>query len=109
MRAVCALAVAIATTALLAPAAGAVPLVLSDGSALVRADTNDLPNPSAPTPITGMQAGETLYGIDQRPGTGHLYGVSSQGRLYVLDPVSGAATQVGASAAFTPGGTAYGT
>jgi hypothetical protein len=108
MRAVCALAAAIATAALLAPAAGAVPLVLSDGSALVRADTNDLPNPSAPTPITGMQAGETLYGIDQRPGTGQLYGISNQGRMYVLDPVGGAATQVGAGAAFTPTGTNFG-
>src|SRR3954447_10364851 len=104
MRVVCALAAAIATAALLAPAAGAVPLVLTDGSSLVRADTNDLPNPSAPTPVTGMQGGETLIGIDQRPATGQLYGIGSTGRIYVLDPTTGAATAISAAPAFTPDG-----
>jgi hypothetical protein len=93
----------------MAPAAGAVPLVVTDGSALVRVDTNDLPSPSAPTPVTGLRTGETLVGIDQRPATGELYGVGSTGSVYVLDPVSATATQVGAGGAFTPNGTAFGT
>jgi hypothetical protein len=109
MRALGALAAAIATAAVLAPAAGAVPFVVTDGSALVRMDTNSTTTASAPAPVTGMQSGETLVGIDQRPATGELYGVGSTGRVYVLDPISGAATQVGAAPGLPPNGTFYGT
>ena len=42
--------------------------------------------------VTGLQSGENLVGIDMRPVDGMLYGVSSTGRLYTLDPVTGAAT-----------------
>src|SRR4051812_19964796 len=107
MRIVCALAVAIATAAVLAPAAGAVPLVLTDGPSLVRVDTNSTTTTSAPTTVTGMQPLETLVGIDQRPATGQLYGIGSTGRVYVLDPMSGAATALGTVAPFTPDGAAF--
>jgi hypothetical protein len=108
MMPVFAVAAAIAIVGVLAPAADAVPLVVTNGSALIRADTNNLPAPSAPAPVTGMQLGETLVAIDQRPATGQLYGIGSQGRVYVLDPISGAATQLGTTSAFTPDGTAFG-
>ncbi len=49
----------------------------------------------AMTPITGLQMGETVLGIDFRPRTGQLYALGSTSRLYLLDPVTGAATQVG--------------
>jgi len=42
--------------------------------------------------VTGLQSGENLVGIDMRPVDGMLYGVGSTGRLYTLDPVTGAAT-----------------
>ncbi len=52
-----------------------------------------LPQPSgAPVPITGLAGGETILGIDVRPATGGVYGLSSQNRLYRIDPASGAAT-----------------
>jgi Domain of unknown function (DUF4394)/Calx-beta domain len=51
--------------------------------------------------ITGLALGEVATGIDVRPATGELYAVTSASRLYVLNPVSGAATAVG-SAAFSP-------
>jgi hypothetical protein len=51
--------------------------------------------------ITGLGAGEFASGIDVRPSTGELYAVTTADRLYVVNPVSGAATAVG-SAAFTP-------
>jgi hypothetical protein len=47
------------------------------------------------TPITGLQAGETVLGIDLRPATGQLYALGSTSRLYVVNTNSGAATQVG--------------
>ncbi len=45
--------------------------------------------------ITGLQAGETILGIDIRPGgtpAGELYALTSAGRLYVIAATSGAAT-----------------
>jgi hypothetical protein len=54
--------------------------------------------PSAPntltatTAITGLQSGEAVLGIDFRPSDGMLYALASGGRLYTIDPDSGAAT-----------------
>jgi hypothetical protein len=108
VRLISVLVAATAFVALSAPPAGAVPLVVTDGSAIVNVDTNDLSSPSAPIPVTGLQGGGTLLGIDQRPATGQLYGIGSTGRVYVIDTSTGVATQVGSASAFTPGATAYG-
>jgi hypothetical protein len=43
--------------------------------------------------ITGLQASEVVLGIDFRPLDGALYAVGSSGRLYSLDPSTGAATE----------------
>ncbi len=52
--------------------------------------------------ITGLQPGEEVVGIDTRPATGQLYaygqvddGTTRTGRIYTVDPATGAATQVG--------------
>jgi len=58
-------------------------------------------------PVTGMQAGESLVGIDTRPATQTLYGVGSSNRLYTINPLTGAATQVGTAGAFTLSGTQF--
>jgi hypothetical protein len=47
---------------------------------------------TATTPITGLQAGDTVLGIDFRPKDGLLYALASGGRLYTVDPANGAAT-----------------
>ena len=46
-------------------------------------------------PVTGLQQGESLLGIDFRPANGLLYGVGSSNRLYTLNPRTGEASQVG--------------
>lgn len=46
-------------------------------------------------PITGLQSGENIVGIDMRPATGQLFALGSSSRLYTLNISSGAATQVG--------------
>ncbi|MFN0087394.1 MAG: DUF4394 domain-containing protein [Blastocatellia bacterium] len=46
--------------------------------------------------ITGLSAGESIQGIDFRPRTGQLYAVSSQSRVYTIDPATGAAAAIGA-------------
>lgn len=46
-------------------------------------------------PITGLESGERILGIDVRPANGALYALGSSGRLYTIDPATGAAKQVG--------------
>jgi hypothetical protein len=45
--------------------------------------------------LTGLQANETIVGIDVRPATGQLYGLGSTGQLYTLNTATGAASAVG--------------
>src|SRR2546423_991605 len=50
---------------------------------------NSAPNViTSTTPITGLQAGEFIEGIDRRPATGQLYAVSNQSRLYTINLVT---------------------
>src|SRR5690242_19341389 len=46
--------------------------------------------------VTGMQPGEQPVAIDVRPATGQLYALTNQSRVYVVNPVTGIATAVGA-------------
>ncbi|MEK7728031.1 MAG: DUF4394 domain-containing protein [candidate division KSB1 bacterium] len=52
-------------------------------------------------PISGLQNGENILGIDFRPNDGRLFGMSNMNRVYTLDTLSGVAASVGV-AAFTP-------
>lgn len=47
--------------------------------------------------VTGLMAGETLQGIDFRPKTGELYGLSSASRLYTINLGTGKVTPVGSA------------
>jgi hypothetical protein len=51
--------------------------------------------------ISGLQAGETIVGIDFRPATNQLYAVGSSSLIYVVDSLTGAATPVSGTA-FSP-------
>jgi len=44
------------------------------------------------TPISGLGAGETVVGIDTRPKDGALYALTGAGKVYTVDPATGAAT-----------------
>jgi hypothetical protein len=77
----------------------AMPLVLATaGGELVRVDAREPSRVLARTAVRGLPAGETLAGIDYRVARGVLYGLSSGGRLFTLDPASGQATPVGSGA-----------
>ncbi|MFN6964744.1 MAG: DUF4394 domain-containing protein [Pyrinomonadaceae bacterium] len=81
---------------------------VSTANALVRFDTAA---PAAVTTIgtiTGLQPGETIVGIDFRPANGQLYALGSSSRLYTINLVTGAATQVGTAGAFTLSGSEFG-
>ncbi|MBL8805064.1 MAG: DUF4394 domain-containing protein [Planctomycetes bacterium] len=58
------------------------------------------PGSTSSISVTGLQPGETLLGIDARPATGALIGVSSANRLYSINRTSGAAVAIGGG--FTP-------
>ncbi|MBI1918453.1 MAG: DUF4394 domain-containing protein, partial [Planctomycetes bacterium] len=90
------------------PAAATLLAIDSAGTSLLRFSAAAPGTILGTTPITGLVGGETIAGIDFRPATGQLYGLSSQSRLYVINPFTGAATQVGSSGAFTLNGTSFG-
>ncbi|MGF1922975.1 MAG: DUF4394 domain-containing protein [Bacteroidia bacterium] len=58
-------------------------------------------NPASTTPtltaksITGIQAGESILGLDMRPLNGQLFALGSTSRIYAINASSGAATMVG--------------
>jgi len=58
--------------------------------------------------ITGLQPGENVEGIDFRPATGEMFALGSSSRLYILNPSTGVATQIGSAGAFTLSGTSFG-
>lgn len=58
--------------------------------------------------VSGLNAGQSLLGIDFRPADGQLYGVSSDSRIYTINTSSGLASVIGAAGAFTLSGTSFG-
>jgi Domain of unknown function (DUF4394) len=70
-------------------------------------------NPNSPgTPvsksITGLQAGETILGLDIRPLTGQLYALGSSSRLYAINMSNGAASAIGSQFSTLLSGTDFG-
>lgn len=83
-------------------------LGLTSTNQLVRFNSTSPATVSNPIPITGLQAGETLVGIDLRPSDGLVYGIGSASRVYRINANTGAATQIGAAGAFTLNGADFG-
>ncbi|MET0497382.1 MAG: DUF4394 domain-containing protein [Steroidobacteraceae bacterium] len=77
-----------------APAVDSVVFAIANGTSLVTFPRNAPATVSASLPITGLQANETLLGVDFRPANNALYGLGSAGRLYTINPATAAATQV---------------
>jgi hypothetical protein len=83
------------------PGAPAVYALADDGK-LLRFKSATPNTIDASVGITGLNAGETLVGIDFRPKDGMLYGLSSAGRVLTIDTATGAATLKATLAADTP-------
>src|SRR5437762_11361486 len=93
----------------LASAVGPAPAALmyaTSGSDLARFDSGATGVVTS-VPVTGLQTGESLVGIDVRPADQVVYGVGTSNRLYTINPLTGAATQVGAAGAFALSGTSF--
>src|SRR5436309_2479402 len=52
-------------------------VALAEPNQLLRFDSEKASSIIQATPISGLQAGETVLGIDVRPATGQLYGLGS--------------------------------
>jgi hypothetical protein len=70
---------------------------LTTGNALIRFNTAAPALVLGRATLSGLQPGETLVGMDFRPANNALYGVGASGRVYTIDPASGAARAVGAA------------
>ncbi len=76
-----------------ATAAHAVPAIgITGGSTLFDFDTATPGTIGGQRAITGLQAAETLYGVDFRPTTSALYGLGTSGSLYTINRFTGAAS-----------------
>jgi hypothetical protein len=58
--------------------------------------------------VMGLAQGEQLVGIDFRPASGRLYGVSSASQLYVIDHLTGNASRIGGAFSTPLQGTEFG-
>ncbi|UUY02675.1 DUF4394 domain-containing protein [Svornostia abyssi] len=68
---------------------------VAKGTRLVRFDAAK-PAIARQVPIKGLAEGESVVGLDTRPATGALYGVTDGGRIVTIDPRNGASAPVGA-------------
>jgi len=68
---------------------------------LVRLNATNLAVVQQNVPITGLEMGETIAGIDFRPANGQLIAIGTGDNIYVINPDTGAATLVGSG--FAPG------
>jgi hypothetical protein len=80
---------------------------ITTANQLVRFDSATPSTLNISLAITGLQAGDTLVGIDFRPATGRLYALSNTSRLYIINTTTGAATFV-ANLNVAPNGTEFG-
>lgn len=98
LSATCALALAACTT-VRPPAApqGTTAYGLDTQGRLVTFGTDNAAASLRRVAVTGLPSGETLIDLDVRNTDNRLYAMSGTGRLYRLDPVTGALTPDGAS------------
>ena len=72
---------------------------LTSGNRLITFDSAAPGTATDTVTITGLQAGETLVGIDFRPATGSLYAFGNTGRIYSINADTGEATLSSTTAA----------
>jgi hypothetical protein len=64
---------------------------------LVTFQSDNVTNVEPSHPITGLPGGESIVGLDVRPLNGQLYALGKTSHIYVVNPRTGAARQVGAT------------
>lgn len=77
-------------------------VALTADQALLRFAADRPQQVTARQPVRGLPPGEQLVGLDFRVAQGRLYALAASGRLYTVDPDSGAAAAVGPAASLPP-------
>src|SRR5678815_5666130 len=67
---------------------------LTSTNQLVRFSTAPPGTVTTVGPVTGLQSGENIVGMDFRPATGELYALGSTSRLYIINRSTAAASLV---------------
>ncbi len=75
---------------------------------LIRFDSSTPGSVQSSVQISGIQAGESIVGIDVRPNNGELFALGSSSRLYRIDASTGAARQIGAVFSTALSGSSFG-
>jgi hypothetical protein len=70
---------------------------VTEDNQLVTFQSDNVLNVAPTHAITGLPGGESIVGLDVRPANGQLYALGKTSRLYVINPRTGAARQVGAT------------
>ncbi|MDQ6860137.1 MAG: DUF4394 domain-containing protein [Verrucomicrobiota bacterium] len=84
-------------------------LVYATSGTNIASFDNSTPGVVSSVPVTGLQTGESLVGLDVRPANQLLYALGSSNRLYTINPTTGVATLVPQGATpFTLNGTSFG-
>lgn len=81
---------------------------VTEGGTLIRFNAGTPQRLSGSRPIGGLLPGETLVGIDFRVARGELYGLSSAGRLLIIDTATAQARPVGNAPPAALNGTRFG-
>ncbi|MBC7849348.1 MAG: DUF4394 domain-containing protein [Chitinophagaceae bacterium] len=74
---------------------------LTSGAKLSKFNAKDPENAISSVQISGTLSAEIIQAIDFRPATGQLYGIGSSSRIYVINPATGVAREIG-TGPFTP-------
>ncbi len=64
-------------------------LALTESNALVSFNSSSAQKLCTTAPINGLQAGETVLGIDMRPADSNVYALTDAGRLYTVNAATG--------------------
>ncbi len=83
-------------------------LAATRGGELIRVNAGQPSRVLSRVTVSGLDAGDSLVGIDFRVARGVLYALSARGRLYTLDTTSGRLSAVGPGIALAAGESAVG-
>ncbi len=104
-------AAAVTTAALAAPAAASAAeqfAAVTNSNKILTFASDSPGNIDSAYPLAGLAGGEKIVGLDTRPATGQLYGLGKTGRIYVIDPSSGATRVVAGPISPAPAGNTFG-
>lgn len=88
------LAAAVGPTSTVPPFVDGTLVGLTAGGDLVRFESDAPGTIKSRVTVTGLVGSDRLVAIDTRPSNGRLYGLSDQGRVYVINALTGAAQPV---------------